>query len=220
MTRPEDSVLSLNTDRIRDSAETGQGDDLADFVRRNTLEAYATSEHIAEVLRAEDRGASYPSTALAGRLRLVARLIKSGAGTRVYYTSQATYDTHYGQGQSHAILLSELAGALRAFLDDLAAAKLGERVVVLAFSEFGRRVQENGSQGTDHGTSGPVFLAGQSVLAGLSGERPQLMDLEDGDLKMTVDFRSVYATVLEDWLGLPSKTALAGTFKRLPLFRT
>jgi uncharacterized protein (DUF1501 family) len=157
---------------------------------------------------------------LAERLRVIARLLKGGVGTRVFYTSQKTYDTHYAQLPTHADLLGELSGALRAFLDDLAAARLAERVTVLCFSEFGRRVRENGSLGTDHGTAGPVFLAGSCIKAGLVGETPRLLNLQDGDLKMKVDFRSVYAGVLEDWLGLPAKPALGRDFGKLSLFRT
>jgi uncharacterized protein (DUF1501 family) len=141
-------------------------------------------------------------------------------GTRVFYTSQDGYDTHSVQLPLHASLLGELSGALRAFLDDLAAANLADRVLVLCFSEFGRRVRENGSQGTDHGTAGPVFLAGTGIRAGLVGAAPKLLDLQDGDLKMTVDFRRVYASVLQDWLGLPSKLALGGDFAKLNLFRS
>ena len=92
-------------------------------------------------------------------------------------------------------------------------------MLVLVFSEFGRRVAENGSRGTDHGTAGPVLLAGPCVQPGLNGAYPSMSDLVDGDLKMTVDFRRVYATVLEGWLGLRSKSALGGTFESLPLFR-
>ncbi|HEV3256663.1 MAG TPA: DUF1501 domain-containing protein [Gemmataceae bacterium] len=220
MTRPEDSVLTLKANARSAVAGAVHGRDLAAFVQRSTLDAYATSERMAEVLRGKDGGARYPATALAERLRTVARLLKGGVGTRVFYTSQGSYDTHYIQAPQHAELLSELSGALRAFLDDLAAAGLAERVTVLAFSEFGRRVQENGSQGTDHGTAAPVFLAGPAVHAGLVGLTPRLLDLQDGDLKMTVDFRQVYAAVLEKWLRLPSRPALGGAFEPLPLFRT
>jgi uncharacterized protein (DUF1501 family) len=218
--RPEDAVLALKGGG-RSAAMEGPGrdGDLAAFVRRSTLDAYATSERMAAVLRAEDRGASYPATALAGRLRVIARMIKGGGGTRVFYTSHGSYDTHYTQLQLHASLLFELSGALKAFLDDLAAAQLAERVLVLCFSEFGRRVAENGSQGTDHGTAGPVLLAGPGVQAGLVGPTPSLLDLQDGDLKMVVDFRQVYATVLEGWLGLPSAPPVGGQFDKLPLFR-
>jgi uncharacterized protein (DUF1501 family) len=93
-------------------------------------------------------------------------------------------------------------------------------VAVLVFSEFGRRVAENGSLGTDHGTAGPVFVAGPRVRAGLVGEAPSLLDLQDGDLKMGLDFRRAYAAVLRDWLGLPAREALGGEFEPLPLFRS
>jgi uncharacterized protein (DUF1501 family) len=220
LTRPEDSVLHLKTKPAAAPAE--RGPDLAAFVRRSTLDAYATSERMAEVLRAEDAGAGYPATGLAGQLRFVARLLKGGVGTRVFYTSQPrnAYDTHAVQLPIQADLLGELSGALRAFLDDLAASGLADRVAVLCFSEFGRRVKENGSQGTDHGTAGPMLVAGPGVKAGLVGATPRLLDLQDGDLKMSVDFRRVYAAVLDGWLGLPSTTALGGAFEPLPLFKS
>jgi uncharacterized protein (DUF1501 family) len=139
----------------------------------------------------------------------------------VYYTRQSGYDTHNAQAVTHAQLLSELAGGLRAFVDDLAAAKLADRVAVLAFSEFGRTVQENGSAGTDHGTAGPVFLAGPRVTPGLVGNPPSLTDLDPkhGDLKSQFDFRRIYATVLEDWLGLAARDAVGGKFEKIPLLR-
>ena len=133
---------------------------------------------------------------------------------------QGGYDTHAVQLPTHANLLRELSGGLLAFLDDLQAAGLAERVGVLAFSEFGRRVEENGSLGTDHGTAGPVFLAGPAVNAGLIGTMPNLAELENGDPKMTTDFRQVYATVLSDWLGVPSAEVLGSTFEPLPLFKS
>jgi uncharacterized protein (DUF1501 family) len=218
VTRLEESVLSLPR-RPAGAEEVGTGGDLASFVRRSTLDAYASSERLAEVLHASDQGARYPATGLAERLRVIARLIKGGGSTRFYYTVQGSYDTHYAQLPHHANLLGELSGALKAFLDDLAAARLAERVLVLCFSEFGRRVQENGSEGTDHGTAGPVLLAGPGVRAGLIGTTPLLLDLQDGDLKMRIDFRRVYASVLEDWLGLPSRPVLGEQFAALSLFR-
>ncbi|HUG90610.1 MAG TPA: DUF1501 domain-containing protein, partial [Planctomycetaceae bacterium] len=125
-------------------------DDLASFVRRRTLDAYATADRLADVSRPEDSAARYPATKLGGRLQLVARLIKADLGPRVFYTVQPGYDTHAAQLNEHARLLAEFSGAVKAFLDDLKAARLHDRVAVLAFSEFGRRVAENGSQGTDH----------------------------------------------------------------------
>lgn len=220
MTRPEDSVLTLPGETRPGSSERESGTDLAAFVRRSTLDAYVTSARMADVLRVKDTGARYPATGLAGRLEVIARLIKGGVATRVFYTAQGSYDTHAVQLPIHANLLAELSEALKAFLDDLAAAKLADRVLVLCFSEFGRPVQENASEGTDHGTAAPIFLAGPKVKAGLLGEAPKLLDLQEGQLKMTTDFRCVYASVLRDWLGLPSRSALGGDFEPLPLFRS
>jgi uncharacterized protein (DUF1501 family) len=203
----------------RPPAAAGGGDDLAAFVRCAALDAYATADRLADLARARDGGAGYPATGLAARLRTVSRLLQAGAGARIFYTAQPGYDTHFDQAALHPDLLAELSAALLAFLDDLAAARLADRVLVLVFSEFGRRVEENGTRGTDHGTAGPVFLAGPAVRPGPVGPPPNLLDLEDGDLRLAVDFRRVYATVLEDWLGLPSRAALGGTFDRLPLLR-
>jgi uncharacterized protein (DUF1501 family) len=192
------------------------GDDLGQFLRRSLLDAYTTADRLEGVAGA--RGdAPYPGSELARRLKLTARLIKAGLGTRVYYLEQGGYDTHGHQLPRHAPLLEQLSGSLRAFLDDLEASRLAGRVLVLVFSEFGRRVAENGSLGTDHGTAGPVLLAGPCVRPGLHGAYPSLTDLVDGDLKMTVDFRRVYSTILESWLGLDSKEAVGGAFDPLPL---
>jgi uncharacterized protein (DUF1501 family) len=193
------------------------GDDLGRFLERSLLDAYATSDRLDSLAKTGDGQAQYPEGTLAARLRLTARLIKGGLGTRVYYAVHGGYDTHGQQLYKHAELLGDLAASLKAFLDDLAASGLAERVMVLCFSEFGRRVAENGSAGTDHGTSGPVFLAGPAVKAGLSGTYPRLDDLVDGDLKVSVDFRRVYSTILGGWLGLPTEAALGGKFDPLPL---
>jgi uncharacterized protein (DUF1501 family) len=222
MDKPEDFSLSSGADPRKALTRTASADDLTAFVERSMLDAYATADRLAEVAKAKDTGTRYPPTGLGSRLEMVARLLKVGFGTRIYYTLQSGYDTHSAQLQQHGQLLFELAGALKAFLDDLAAAKLADRVAVLMFSEFGRTVSENASAGTDHGTSGPVFLAGPAVKAGLVGTTPSLLDLDPkhGDLKVGIDFRQVYAAVLEDWLRLPSKQALGGEFNRLPLFRS
>ena len=184
------------------------------------LDAYSAADRTQHLALQRD-DARYPQSGLASRLRLIAQLLKGGLDARVFYTLQSGYDTHIAQLFAHSNLLLELSGAVKAFLDDLAEAKLVERVVVLVFSEFGRTVSENGSAGTDHGTSGPVFLAGPSVKGGLVGATPSLLDLdpEHGDLKTVVDFRRIYASVLGDWLGLGSKEALGGAFEPLAVFR-
>jgi uncharacterized protein (DUF1501 family) len=140
-------------------------------------------------------------------------------GARVFYTGLRGFDTHADQAPQHARLLSEFAGAVAAFFADLTEARLAERAALLAFSEFGRTVRENGSKGTDHGTAGVMFVAGPGVRGGLVGTSPSLTDLEAGEPKMTVDFRRVYATALADWLGLAAGPALGGVFEPLPLFR-
>jgi uncharacterized protein (DUF1501 family) len=219
--RVEDFTLAAGADPRKALTREEPADDLAAFVRRNMLDAYATADRLSQVAGQED-GTRYPQGGLASRLRLIARLLKAGLDTRVYYTLQSGYDTHSSQLFTHANLLSELSGAVKAFLDDLAAAKLADRVAVLLFSEFGRTVSENGSQGTDHGTAGPVFLAGPGVKGGLVGATPSLLDLDPkhGDLRRSLDFRQVYAAVLDDWLGLPAKDVLGDTFERLPLFQS
>jgi uncharacterized protein (DUF1501 family) len=200
--------------------EAPEGDDIGAFVRRTALDAYTTADSVAAMVRAggqEDEGSGND---LRGRLSLIARLMKSGARARVYYTQHGSYDTHAGQLRTHADLLFELSEALRRFQDNLNASDLADRVLVLCFSEFGRRVHENASGGTDHGTAGPVFLVGKHVRAGLVGATPSLLDLEDGDLKMGVDFRRIYAAVLQDWLALPVAAALGGRFDPLPVIGT
>jgi uncharacterized protein (DUF1501 family) len=218
--RLEDFAVTDAARRKVEGSTSDPGDDLTAFARRSTLDAYATAERLAELGRARDPGSRYPDSQLGRRLELVARLLKGGIGARVFYTSQAGYDTHAAQLPTHGALLGELSAALKAFLDDLAASGLSERVAVLSFSEFGRRVAENGSSGTDHGTAGPVLLAGAGVKAGFIEKTPSLTDLADGDVKMSVDFRRVYATVLERWLNLPIAPALGGSFESLPLFRS
>jgi uncharacterized protein (DUF1501 family) len=189
-------------------------------IRQSAREAYDSSERIARIGR-ESNAVTYPATELAQRLRLVARLIESDIPERVYYTMQDGYDTHATQLPSHANLLTELSEALAAFQKDLQATGHGERVVTLVFSEFGRRVAENASAGTDHGAASTLFLMGAPVSAGAIGSYPSLTDLDDGDLKHTLDFRRVYATLLDRWLGIDSTRVLPGSerFDPLPLLR-
>jgi uncharacterized protein (DUF1501 family) len=201
------------------TAGPGGADDLLAFVGRQTVQARATADRLAKLPGAGD-GPSYPATGLGEQLKNTARLLKADLGVRLFYTVQGGYDTHASQQFTHANLLSEFAAAVAAFFDDLRAAKLAERVTLLAFSEFGRTVRENGSAGTDHGTAGVVFLAGPGVRGGLHGSVPSLTDLAGGEPKPTTDFRRVYAAVLSAWLGVPAAEVLGGTFEPLPVFRT
>jgi uncharacterized protein (DUF1501 family) len=204
--------------RAVESAAHG-GDGIEDYVRRTTLEAKSTVERLRELKKRTGAKAKYPTTELARRLGLVAELVKAGLETPVYYVVQPGYDTHQLQAEFHAHLLAELGDAVRAFHDDLDSCGLAGRVLLMTFSEFGRRVEENASFGTDHGTAAPVLLVGEALRAGPHGATPDLSDLVDGDLRTSVDFRSVYATVLERWLGIDSQSALNGAFEPLPLLK-
>jgi uncharacterized protein (DUF1501 family) len=198
---------------VPDLTGTSSGqDDISAFVNRTVDNSFKAAKQFAETKEAVTGAATYPETKLARKLKLMSRLIKLGGGTRIFYASQGGYDTHSAQLNTHRQLLSEFAGALGAFLTDLKESKLSDRVVVMAFSEFGRRVDENASAGTDHGAAGPVFVAGSSVKGGFFGRQPSLTDLGEGDLKMQVDFRQVYASLLDRWLSVESKAVLGGQF--------
>jgi uncharacterized protein (DUF1501 family) len=195
------------------SANDQPAGELSAFVHRAVDQSYSAAKRFSETPTAQAGGNDgYPTTKLGQKLRLISKLVKLDGGTRLFYASQTGYDTHSTQAFTHAQLLREFAAALKAFLDDLAAARLDERVVVLAFSEFGRRVDENASAGTDHGAAGPVFLAGAPVRGGVLNPHPSLSDLDREDLKMHVDFREVYAALLERWLKVDSASILGGMF--------
>jgi len=170
------------------------------FLMRTALDAQLSSERIT---RAAGRAplVPYPGGPLSDQLRLVGAMIRDGLRTRVYYVSLGGFDTHANQGGAHAGLLAQTASALRAFHADLKAQGNSGRVMTMVFSEFGRRVAQNGSGGTDHGTAAPMFLIGDQVRPGLLGEHPSLTRLDDGDLIHTVDFRCVYAGILKEWMG-------------------
>ncbi len=189
------------------------------FIQRSQVVTYASSARIEQVLRADRAHASegYPESVLARRLRLVAQLIKAGLSTSVYYAQLDGFDTHRGQLDDHAALLSQLGDAVSAFFGDLRRAQEAGRVLLLVFSEFGRRLAENANGGTDHGTAAPVLLAGPSLRHGLHGPYPNLTDLQDGDPRFAIDFRRVYATILDRWLNVPSRLVLGESFPHLDI---
>jgi uncharacterized protein (DUF1501 family) len=161
--------------------------------------------------------AEYPQTALGTGLKLFAALVDRGLGLRVGYVIQGGYDTHAEQARTHEALLRGLGDALAAFYADLAARGHLDRVLVLTWSEFGRRVAENGSRGTDHGTAAPMFVLGGRVRGGVYGSPPDLGRLDNGNLRFETDFRAVYATVLQAWLGADPAEVLGRSFPTLPL---
>ena len=142
------------------------------------------------------------------KLQLIAGLIAKGFGTRIFYVSLEGFDTHAGQGPTHSTLLGDLASSVAGFFQTLKTTGHHSRVRLMTFSEFGRRVQENSSRGTDHGAGSCLFVAGPSVRGGVVGKHPSLADLDADDLKFHTDFRRVYATLLDGWLGCDSKAVL------------
>jgi len=188
-----------------------------DFLRRTALDAQLSSDKILAIARKYKSNVPYPQTPLGASLNLIGRMIAGGLATRVYYASQGGFDTHAGQIGSHDRLMAVVNEAIAAFVADLKQQGNFERVLLMTFSEFGRRVAENANNGTDHGTAAPMFLLGGRVKPGLFGKQPSLTDLDNGDLKFNIDFRSVYASVLDNWLGAPSQLVLGRKFSTLPI---
>ncbi|MBI1914278.1 MAG: DUF1501 domain-containing protein [Planctomycetes bacterium] len=214
----KDQRTALDTVGTRPRGGPGS---LLEFVQRSQVLTYSSSARLEEVVKSKAGSDGYPEFyGLARRLRLIAQLIKAGLTTRLYYTQLDGFDTHANQLGTHDGLLREVSDSLRSFVDDLGKSGDAGRVLVLVFSEFGRRLSENASGGTDHGTAAPVFLLGPGVKAGLHGPHPDLRDLADGDPKHAIDFRRVYATLLDDWLGCPSEGILGEKFTSLPILRT
>jgi uncharacterized protein (DUF1501 family) len=193
-----------------------EGGSTLEFLQRTALGAQMSSDKILEITRKTKSHVDYPRTQLGNSLNLISRLIAGGLPTRVYYVSQGGFDTHSNQLPSHDRLMTDLSGSLTSFVSDLKAQGNLSRVLMISFSEFGRRVAENASGGTDHGAAAPLFVLGGGVKPGLYGRAPSLTDLNDGDLKFNTDFRSVYATALEKWLGAPSEQVLGRKYPLLP----
>ncbi|MFN0128399.1 MAG: DUF1501 domain-containing protein [Verrucomicrobiales bacterium] len=192
------------------------------FLERTALNAQVSSEKVRAVAtKAGNSEGAYPAAGrLSQSLRLVAQMIAGGLPARVYYVSHGGFDTHNNQGGergTHQNLLRQLDQAVTAFVKDLQTKELYDQVTLMTFSEFGRRVRENGSGGTDHGTAAPLFVLGGAVKGGLLGHAPSLTDLDRGDLKHTVDFRSVYGSILHQCLGTDPVDVLGRAFPSLPL---
>jgi uncharacterized protein (DUF1501 family) len=189
---------------------------LESFVSHTAAAALSSADRVQAATAAYPGAVEYPRSPLANSLRSVARLIAADLGTRVYYTALGGFDTHSAQAAARARLLGGFAQSVDAFQRDVASLGKGEQVLLMAFSEFGRRVAENGSLGTDHGTAGPMFIMGERVRGGLYGDHPSLQDLDGNrNLRYGVDFRSVYATALDGWLGAESQLVLGGRFENV-----
>jgi len=199
---------------------SGSNTGLLDFVSRTAANTYASSRRLQEIGKTYQPKAPYPqNNALANRLRLAAQLIDADLGARIFYVSIGSFDTHATQAPAHANLLGQLSGAITAFFKDLAARGHRDRVLVMTFSEFGRRAKENGSKGTDHGEAAPMFLVGGKVKPGVVGAHPSLTTLAAGNFKHHTDFRQVYATIMDKYLGVSSKEVLGAEYKHIEIFK-
>lgn len=190
------------------------GEELA-YLRSLSNQSYAFAGVIQEASQKGANQATYPTgNALATNLAIVAKLIKGGLGAKVYMVALNGFDTHANQSTAHATLMTRLTGAVTAFYADLAAGGKADKVAAMTFSEFGRRVNENGSAGTDHGSSAPMFVFGGGIQGGLKGSEPSLTSLDtSGNLRFETDYRQVYATMLTNWFGIPPE-ATAQVFGR------
>jgi uncharacterized protein (DUF1501 family) len=208
-----DAFLAIN-DR-----PTATGDEA--FLADTAGAAYTGSTELQAAAGSYTPQVTYPTTTLGANLQFAAQIIVAGVGARIIHVTTGGYDTHAQQPNDHAQLLQTLAEALAAFQGDIEGQGVADRVAVLAFSEFGRRVDENGSNGTDHGTAGPMFLLGTQIAGGMYGEYPSLTSLDgNGDLIFTTDFRSVYADTLQNWLGVAAEPILDGSYQPVGTFKS
>lgn len=215
ITVKDPNKFKMNRDRD-DSVELS-GNPQLDFVRKIANSVPEGAAEIQNALAQSTAEISYPKTNLGKNLEWIARLVKGNLNSKVYYTSQNGYDTHDNQLNLHQRNLTELNDALASFYRDLKHSKLLQNVTIVVFSEFGRRVKDNGS-GTDHGTAAPLFVIGGGTKGRILGTNPNLSDLDKGDLKHQIDFRSVYASLLQQKMdfdplkiGIKNK-AIAGLF--------
>ena len=199
---------------LKEVAKPEATDDLLSFVQQRQVQMLTAVDHLRDLLDGPNAVRAYGS-GLQQKLQLIAGLIARGFGTRIFYVNIDGFDTHSNQGPEHQRLLAEVADSIRWFFESLKESKEGERVRLMTFSEFGRRTLENGSRGTDHGAASCMFVAGPSVKGGVVGKHPSLADLDAGDLKYHTDFRRVYASLLDGWLGCDSKSVLGAKWEHV-----
>ena len=195
---------------------------VSEYIGKTGIDILKGADLLADVAGQYESTVTYADNAIAKNLRDVARIHLAELGTRIFYTAHGGYDTHANEMPNHPKLMQDLSGAIADFLDDLEQHNAADNVTVLVFTEFGRRMRDNGS-GTDHGSGGGAFIFGNRVQGGLYAEYPSLdpSDWEHGeDLKHTIDFRGIYGTVLEQWVGVEAKPIVKGQFEQIAPFRS
>ena len=209
---------ALNAFAMMYGATEGK-DAVAKFLGQTGTDALRGADILRTAPEKYSSSVEYAANPIAQSLRNVAQVMSADLGTRIYYTQHGSFDTHAGELDAHATLWRDTSGAIGDFMDDLKEHGLDEDAVILVFSEFGRRIRDNGS-GSDHGSGGVAFVIGGAVKGGLYGEYPSLRERDqlEGDLHFNNDFRSTYATILEQWLGLDSVPIVNGQFDQLDFF--
>ena len=186
------------------------------YVEDTAIDAFDSSDSLQAGIKKYTPAITYPTNNLGRQLQMAAQVIAGELGTQIIHVLIGGFDTHSQQKSDQEDLLTEISDGFSAFNDDLVRLNKADNVLLMAFSEFGRRVRENGSQGTDHGTSGPMFVMGNAVKGGFYGESPNLTDLDRaGNTKFDIDFRSVYSTVLRDWLQTDPAAVIGGNFENI-----
>ena len=199
--------------KIYQSYDLAQPD--SQLLREMGMEAMQASHHLLNVSKHYRNSVVYPDNGFGRGMKFIAQMIIAGLNTQIYNISLGGFDTHANQGQTHPYLLQQFSDALAAFYKDLLLHNADQDVLVFTFSEFGRRLKENAEAGTDHGTAAPVLIMGSAVKGGLYGDHPSLNDLDQGDLKYGIDFRSIYATILNRWLEFDAKQILGRNFENI-----
>ncbi|MFC0774638.1 DUF1501 domain-containing protein [Terrimonas alba] len=198
------------------SRQQDSGEQSVDYLYKTMAQTLSSADYIFKQSRLHPTAADYPKTQLGNSLKTIASLIFSDINTKVYYVSLGSFDTHINQGAQQQRLFTEMNDAVKAFVKDLKTNNRFEDVLLFSFSEFGRRVSQNASGGTDHGTANNMFLvSGGLKQKGLINGMPDLGDLQDGDLKYKIDFKNVYATVLNKWLNTDDKKILGHQYEHL-----
>lgn len=214
---PRRLYSSSNEKYFKDiNADHQKGEETIDYLYKTMSETLSSADYIFQQSKSHPTNEVYPSTELGKDLKTIASLIFSDINTKVYYVSLGSFDTHVNQEGQQKRLFTELNDAVKAFTNDLKKNNRFQDVLMMTFSEFGRRVSQNASGGTDHGTANNMFLIGGGLKEkGLLNAMPDLSDLNEGDLKYKVDFKNVYATVLNKWLGANDKAILGKSYEQL-----
>lgn len=187
-----------------------------EYVSHAAVDAFASSSALKSAVGKYQSSVQYGNNAFAEGMKLIAQVIAADLGTRIFYISLGGFDTHSNQARNHGTLLAMLDEGISSFYSDLDKMGKAGEVALMTFSEFGRRVQENGSAGTDHGTALPMFVIGGNIKGGVYGSNPDLTNLDSGDLRMQTDFRSVYSSVVRNWLGANPTQIIGSGFQDIP----